>query len=219
MSPFQFDEATINRSPGPEPVMEQLRNVLEGERFIPKARLSADDKAPGDLFYTPNGTTYLLNIRAACDVVRESNPDLYLLKGKVLDVTTDSGLFLKGEFRERHTNAIIACVDNGKVIEFDFRKFELKKWDAIKAGRIGRLLPPHITRIQQKYALFQQREGVSPIPREAFYTDAPAMTGPDLSTTSIATAAPEITGESFFKEAIRKWSEIRFFLLDLIKKQ
>lgn len=178
MSPFQFDEAIINRSPGPDPAMEELRKVLEGERFLSQSKLAKNDIAPGDFFTIPSTEKFYLNIRATCDTARHKNPDLYLIKGKVLNVSNPE-TYKNGEFIEKHTNAIVACIHDGKVIEFSFRELEIQRWNTIKNNRVGRLLPPYITRIQQKYALFQHRAGTPPIPEEAFY---PIVASPAATT-------------------------------------
>lgn len=39
--------------------------------------------------------------------------------------------------------------------------------------RIGRLLPPYITRIQQRYSLYMQRQGLPRIPNDAIFEAAP----------------------------------------------
>ena len=41
------------------------------------------------------------------------------------------------------------------------------QWNNIKDNRIGRLLPPYITRVQQKYAHYLQRQGLPRIPKQA----------------------------------------------------
>lgn len=74
----------------------------------------------------------------------------------------------KGELLEKKTESIIACVDDGKYIKFDLKKFEIKKFEEIKEKRIGRILPPYINKIQQKFAQYIIREGVMPIPEELF---------------------------------------------------
>ena len=44
----------------------------------------------------------------------------------------------------------------------------IRKFREIKDKRIGRVLPPYITRIQQKCSQYIVREGTMPIPREIF---------------------------------------------------
>lgn len=74
----------------------------------------------------------------------------------------------KGELLEKKTESIIACVDDGKYIKFELKKFEIIKFEEIKGKRIGRILPPYINKIQQKFAQYIVREGVMPIPEELF---------------------------------------------------
>jgi len=116
-----------------------------------------------------------LNIRAQCDLVHSSNPELYCLRGRIVDegkINQDDGLhFREGEFIEKINHAIVPCIDNGKIIEFLFRDLKPKEWKNIKDKRIGRLLPPYITRIQQRYALYLQRQGLPRIPEIAVLDD------------------------------------------------
>ena len=72
-----------------------------------------------------------------------------------------------GSFIERANKVIVGCIGGEKTIEF---KLELiiKKRSELQAKRIGRLLPPYITRIQQKCAQYIIREGVMPIPKELY---------------------------------------------------
>ncbi len=44
----------------------------------------------------------------------------------------------------------------------------IKKFKELKDKRIGRILPPYITRIQQKCSQYIVREGTMPIPKEIF---------------------------------------------------
>lgn len=75
--------------------------------------------------------------------------------------------FGHGEIREKKPEAIIACVDGGKIIRF---RLDLKilKFKDVRNMRIGRILPPYITRIQQKCAQYIVREGTIPLPGELF---------------------------------------------------
>ena len=65
------------------------------------------------------------------------------------------------------SNAIVFCIDDQKTIDFRFKNLELKEFSELKDNRIGRLLPPYITLIQQRYALYLQRQGLPRIPEEA----------------------------------------------------
>jgi hypothetical protein len=72
-----------------------------------------------------------------------------------------------GVFEEKVNHAFVAFIDNGKIIEFLFRDIKTKNWNDVKDTRIGRLLPPYITRLQQKYAFYLQRQGLPAIPEKA----------------------------------------------------
>ena len=70
---------------------------------------------------------------------------------------------------EKINHAVVAFLDDGKIIEFKFSDFEIKEWDDIKDSRVGRLLPPYINRIQQRYSLYMQRQGLPRIPDDAIF--------------------------------------------------
>jgi len=81
-----------------------------------------------------------------------------------------------GEFNEQHNQAIVLSIQ-GKTYDFRFKDLELIKWDDLKDKRIGRLLPPYITRIQQRYALYLQRQGLPRTPELAILGNG--VTGTD----------------------------------------
>ena len=147
---------------------EEVRKILECERFIPNNKLP-DYPFAGDIYLIEDN--YYINIRPDCDIIREKK-DLYLLKGDVIDETKinseseDEIKFSKGEFQEKINNCYVAFID-GKIICFSLRKLTIKKWNEIKGYRCGRLLPPFFTKIQQKYSSYIQRQGLPSIPNQA----------------------------------------------------
>lgn len=149
---------------------DELRNLLECERFIPQANLPNHPFA-GDIFLIEG--SYYLNIRPDCDIIRSPNDKkMYLLKGKVVDETKintedkDAIIFDSGEFLEKKNNCYVAFIE-GKIFNFSLRDIKMEKWKDIKDNRIGRLLPPYITKVQQKYAAYLQRQGLPSIPEKA----------------------------------------------------
>lgn len=180
MTPFEFKDDILNvESNIPR---DELRKVLEGERFLKQGNLCEDDISTGDLFkeeYQDNGETkirYYLNIRAQCDLLRSRNLDnveLYCLRGRIVSeesINVEGGTALiEGQFIEKTNNSIIPFLDNGKIIEFLFRDIKQKKWRDLKQNRIGRLLPPYINKVQQRYALYMQRQGLPRIPSAAVF--------------------------------------------------
>lgn len=147
---------------------EEIRKILECERFIPNNKLP-DHPFAGDVYLIDGN--YYVNIRPDCDIIREKK-DLFLLKGNIVDeskINSDSDdkiIFCQGEFQEKINNCYVAFVD-GKIFCFSLRKLSIKKWNEIKNNRQGRLLPPYITKIQQKYSAYIQRQGLPSIPKQA----------------------------------------------------
>lgn len=80
-------------------------------------------------------------------------------------------VFLRyGSFIERTDKVIIGCIAGEKAIQFTLELIS-KKCSELKEEqieRIGRILPPYITRIQQKCSSHIVREGIMPIPRELY---------------------------------------------------
>jgi hypothetical protein len=170
MMPFVFSDEILDHQPR-KVGKQELRMILEGERFLTK--LHPDDIGTGDVFKeTVEGgkVKYLVNIRAQCDLLRKSNPDLYCLKGRIIDeskINKKGGYqIIEGQFSEKITNAIVGFVD-GCIIEFSFYDLEKILWKKIKNNRIGRILSPYINRIQQKYSSYLERQGSPRIPNDA----------------------------------------------------
>ena len=75
--------------------------------------------------------------------------------------------FRKGTLLERDDKVIIGCIAGEQAICFDL-DIQIMDFQSMKDKRIGRVLPPYITRVQQKCASYMIREGVLPLPKELF---------------------------------------------------
>lgn len=218
---FHFEEALFAMEGKSD--VEELRKVIERERYIEYSENTPEQAYTGDLF--KDSKSYYLNIRAQCDLSRKDDTvNLYLIKGKELrdkDIVTEDIHFVsegqlrfpnkaytlekiqkicrsatdeengttdelqqlnmqfrkyrnlvffnRGELLEKKPEIVLACIDNGKIIKFEIDLI-IKTFAEIKNMRIGRVLPPYITRIQQKCSQHIVREGTMPIPREIFNT-------------------------------------------------
>jgi hypothetical protein len=164
MTPFEFQDDILDKDS--EVPKDELRKVLEGERFLKSKSLHDDDIGTGDLFkeqYEDNGQTrtrYYLNIRAQCDLIRNRDAgkvELYCLRGRIIDeskINSEGGnSIVEGQFLEKINNSIVPFLDGGQIIEFLFHDIKPKKWRDLKDKRAGRLLSPYINRIQQRYSL------------------------------------------------------------------
>lgn len=175
MKPFNFSDEVLSKKRN-KIEKQELIKVLEGERFLPSNSLHSEDIAPGDVFQISQ-KKYLLNIRAACDLIpdRDGSSDtiddieLYLITGSVYTDKKRKQCFSDkyGHFSEIDNQIIIFPLLNGKAIDFRFKKLEIKPWSEIKNKRIGRLLPPFINRVQQKYSHYIQRQGLPRTPSKA----------------------------------------------------
>lgn len=150
---------------------EDLKSLMQAASFIMEENLANNEIRSGDLFKIPNGK-YLINIRPDCDCIPRDDEELkdmeiYCIKGKNMRERDVLNSYEKGHFIERVSESISFSLYEGKTIKFNFKELEKKKFAEIKDKRVGRLIHPYITRIQQRYASYLQRQGLPHIPKEA----------------------------------------------------
>ena len=176
--PLRFDMAIINTEINGLH-KEDIRKILECERFIKQTCLPQDQPFTGDVYKVEEQqkVCYYINIRPDCDIIRHpQNKDLYLLKGIPVDenrinsVETNAITFDSGNLIEKINQCYVAFVE-GRIIEFSLRDLVIKKWKDIKEQRVGRLLPPYITKIQQKYSFYLQRQALPALPDSAIIVE------------------------------------------------
>jgi len=176
MTPFEFNldsfDASLLASLEANEVnyRETLLSVLEGERFLAPGRLHDDSVAPGDVF--KDGKSYYINIRPECDCIarkdeEQDGVELYLLKGSKLSSGQVNIQENYGQLDERDVEAAVFAMKDGSSFSFQFRELHKRPWGEMKHKRIGRLLSPFLTRLQQRYAAYLQRPGLPRIPPEA----------------------------------------------------
>lgn len=153
----------------------QLRGLIAEASFRAADVLSPDEVRSGDLF---EGETrkYWLNVRPDCDCIPRDgggveDVDLYCVEGKRLSRGELRKLFKNGHFEERVSQSVVFAVDHGRSILFDFGKFQVWKYSELREKRLGRLLHPYITRVQQRHALYVQRQALPRIPEAAVQAD------------------------------------------------
>lgn len=149
-----------------------MHKVLEGERFLRDERLQKGLYAPGDVFEFPvqdDKKSFYVNVRAECDCLRgKDDMQLYLLQAKRVDDVESKIDHTFGTFTsEKDGEAIIFAMMDGETYSIKFKDMKiktLKQMNKEGAARVGRLLPPFITRVQQRYAAYVQRPGMPRIP-------------------------------------------------------
>lgn len=156
-----------------------MHKVLEGERFLRNERLQDGLYAPGDIFAFPvqgGQLSYYINVRAECDCLRgKDDMQLYLLQVKRVEDAAAQIDQRYGTFTgEKDNEAIVFAMIDGETYSIRFKDMKiktLKVMDKEGASRVGRLLPPFITRVQQRYASYVQRPGMPRIPAALYASD------------------------------------------------
>ena len=154
---------------------KEIRALIAEAGFIREENLPEEEVRSGDLFKLPRGK-FLINIRPDCDCIPRNDMqdtgevELYCIEGKKMSQNSVKNHYDRGHFSERIWEGISFAVHEGKSIQFDFRKFDKKKFSEIRNHRVGRLIHPYITRIQQRYASYLQRQGLPRIPEKAIET-------------------------------------------------
>lgn len=166
--PLNYDDKIVSKK-RTGVTKDELRKLLECERFIPEQSLR-DYPAMGDVF--KRKSKYFINIRPDCDILRVGNPTLYCIEGCVvkeekINVKNSRYEFKHGAFRERIDFAVVPFIDNGKIIEFKFKDLKQECWQEVRRMRVGRLLPPYITRLKLQYIAYLQRQAIPSIPENA----------------------------------------------------
>lgn len=148
---------------------EDIRSLIEATAY--RKVEPKDDIRCGDVFTLPK-QKYLLNIRPDCDCVprdgkERDEVELYCIQGKRMRGNEVNKAYSEGHFLERTDESIVFGVIEGKSVNFKFKEMRICTFGCLKGSRIGRLLHPYITRIQQRYGLYLQRQGLPRIPPAA----------------------------------------------------
>ena len=167
---FETGILTDSRSETSRVPMNDLRALIH-ETIFQKSTEPEDQIRCGDLFGLPKGK-YLLNVRPDCDCIPRDGSgydavDLYCIEGKKMSESDLRKKYHNGHFSERVDESVVFAAFERKSIRFKFNTLRIEKFGQLKDQRIGRLLHPYLTRIQQRYALFLQRQGLPRIPEEA----------------------------------------------------
>lgn len=152
---------------------EELRRLIAETSFRVNSILPADEVRCGDL-YKGTGGKYWLNVRPDCDCIPRGEEQIndvqvYCVQGKKISLTALSAKFNReyGNFEENIAESIVFGVLQGKSLLFNFAKLRVCKYSEFREGRLGRLLHPYLTRVQQRYALYLQRQALPRIPNAA----------------------------------------------------
>lgn len=164
------DASTISSS------SKDIKSVMMAASFIQGENLPENEIRAGDLFKQPKNK-YWLNIRPDCDCIPGRNGqkidevDLYCIEGKPMKSSDIRNSYSNGHFNERIFESIVFSAHLEKTIQFKFQNLQIAKFSEIQDKRVGRLIHPYITRIQQRYSSYLQRQGLPRIPEKAIKND------------------------------------------------
>ena len=152
---------------------DELRSLYAETSFRLEQFLPRDEIRCGDLYKGTRGK-YWLNLRPDCDCIPRDVGDagdveVYCVEGKRVRIAKEHDLFNRngGHFKERVFQSVAFAIDDGRSILFNFKKLRVKQFSEVRDQRIGRLLHPYLTRVQQRYALYLQRQALPRVPDTA----------------------------------------------------
>lgn len=180
--PLEFDEKMLDGTvDAVDPAI--IRRVIHRSCVIPASALHDDVLMPGDFFATEDVTNgalpeqVFINLTPACELVprKEDIDHLRLIvltgnrvpskeiksKAKAREVAQES--------RRTDVETVSVLFDSAYPYRFSLKDWTFQEWGNVKAFRIGRLLEPHLTVLQQKFALHSQRQGVPRLPDEFLF--------------------------------------------------
>lgn len=154
-----------------EEACNHVGTIISSDRYLKFSDKSDEPYVAGDVFAI--GGCYYVNVRASCDTMHSNPADLYLLPcydvNDVPDDYCDKRHVLHaqgGQLVRWNKSFIIPYSIEGKTVEVDFSKLKIVGMgDGDRGKRIGRLLPPFLTRLQQLFSSFVVREGLPATPQ------------------------------------------------------
>lgn len=165
MQPIEINQEQIDKDIA-TPSKDEVLGVMKGQFFLEKA---SEASMVGDLY--KKGSKYYMNIRPTCDCVegREKSDGLvYLLRCSKLSDTQAAKQYLPndGHFNETIGCAIVGPLYENKFYRIDFSKVDVQEYNQWKDKKVGRILPPIINHITERYSLYVQRQALPRIPKE-----------------------------------------------------
>lgn len=146
---------------------EAQRAVFHGRSVLPEHRLYKSTIMPGDFFRkwrkTDPDEAIWINITPACYTVLgrgDGEVRLHLIRGLPVPVTEKTPKALRDKRRAQTRSATVDVLLDGKAYKFEFSSLETVAWSKLAKNRLGRLLSPFITDVQQRHAIYLTSEGL-----------------------------------------------------------
>lgn len=161
MHPIYISQEQINKDVE-TPDKDEVLGIMKGQFFLEK---KCDTSIVGD-FYKYKKDEFYINIRPTCDCVnRDANSGLvYLLKCDKL--SNGQIKTYEGHLIETQDCAMVGPLYNGKFYRINFKELFVVQESECRDKKVGRVLPPIITHIAERYGLYIQRQALPRLPRE-----------------------------------------------------
>lgn len=162
MQPIEISQEQIDKDPA-TPSKDEVLGIMKGQFFLEKASVAS---MVGDLY--KKGNKYYMNIRPTCDCVsRDGNSDcVYLLNCSRLKDNQVIEVFENGHFKETIGCAVVGPLFENAVYRIYFKELKREDYSQWKDKKVGRILPPIINHITERYSLYVQRQALPRIPEE-----------------------------------------------------
>lgn len=191
MNPVAFDLERLRVNEG-SANPSTLRRVTRARTMLRPEVLNERMVYPGDLFRFPNSKSgeIWMNISPVCQTIvrplgssgkegtaqpARSAIRLHLIRGELAgEIPLSRRKF--SDLRRRGdgpNGAVIHALIDECPYYFEFGRARIRKWEKLKDSRIGRVLPPYITRLQQKHAAYIQSEGLPPVDYTLYQGELP----------------------------------------------
>ena len=163
MQPIDISQEQIEKDTK-TPTREEILGIMRGQFFLEKG---SEASMVGD-FYKKSSGNFYMNIRPTCDCLERNENDgyIYLLKCSKLSGGKAASLFNQGHFNETSGCSIVGPLYNGEIYRIDYKNIDKVKASEWKDMKVGRVLPPIIDHIAERYGLYVQRQALPRIPSE-----------------------------------------------------
>lgn len=165
-----FESEVLTAPVGGDVSRDDLRALVAEASFLRRDAMEEGEIRCGDMFQKSQGKI-LINIRPDCDCVPRNTGidevELYCIEGKRISDSQLGRKISQGQIVEKIDEGVVFSIFEGRSVRFDFKKLRVEKFKELKRHRVGRLLHPYMTRLQQRYAMFLQRQGLPRIPADA----------------------------------------------------
>ena len=174
LAPVVFDEEVMEADDASEESLPVVRAIIHRRSVIAGDVLHGDVLMPGDFFATDDPSRpYVVNVTPICDLVpREEGAtiddiEMILLPCVMVDAADYSSSDKLKRFvkRTEATRELLWVLqEDGQPFWVDFKGWRLGQWRHYKVRRVGRLLDPYVSVLQERFGLHIHRTGTPRLP-------------------------------------------------------